>query len=602
MNTQKSLKLFLLFLVLAVLATLALAACTPVPGVFEVDLATVTPAAVQPTNEQEPATKPAPQVIVLDPRDQFKPLVLAILHGSSFDRMALTHFTSLACTTADGLGGPPKCLEGEADGTIIEAILSGGPESHFMRRAEFEQTNAFDVKGLYAIYRVPADPNAPIDRPTGEYALVFERTQNDYPLPVIAYVTDGKLVSLDFKLGIYPADLIKDLPLSDIVVAPTEIESWLGESEILSQTTVGETGGQSWSATSIVVYNPNGGEPMYRNLTISTIEWTTTWTVIDEFLPNYGLGFTVPLPLYWSPNQPIVYWTNTPTPDGCAIFTNGFDLHKLNLTTGESTQLLAEGGLWLAVSPTETEVAFVRGTQLTLHTFDTGEARAMALPEGQAGQIVWAPSGNQLALTIADNPCGDPALNTFSVLHVDTETLTVTTLIDHSPDHFSTQWWSQEDALIIADKDGITYRMNPQTGQYWYDDGRVGSTPGWLVYGNPAVAYTFEYPETWTVGEGLTQANQEIVTTPPDGEAFVAYFSVSVDERTLEQIQAVYAETDAQITETQFAGQDALQYTDPNSSRVEYFVSYQGKIYLIRTDKADLPEVQHILASFMFNP
>lgn len=454
MKHKLSLKIFFI-LVLA-----ALNACTPVEGVFDVEIQPASEIVV--VIEETEGALPA-----VDPFDELKPIALAILQSSFYDAKALARYTTTPCTTADGLGGPPKCLPTETDGTLIEAFLLGGAEARFVRPTEIEASLQFSVKGLYAVYRVQPNPNQQIDSPTGEYALVFDRDQNDYPLPIIAYVTDGKLVSLDFKVGISPQEIIDGLSLSDIVIAPTEVEGWLAETELISQSTVSDTPAGAWLATSMIVYRPNKGGQMYRNLTVTTVEGSTPITVVDEWLPDVGVGFTVPLPLSWSQKNPVMYWTNTPTPDGCAIFANGYDLHKLDLTSGESTSLLEEGGLWLAVSHDETQVAYVNGTTLTLHTFATGEERTVALPEGQAGGVLWAPSDTQLVLTIAENPCGDPALNTTAIVRVDVATLEVITLIDNSFELLSTQSWDQEEVVLIADNGSGIYHLDPIDGKYW---------------------------------------------------------------------------------------------------------------------------------------
>ena len=586
-------KLSLVIFIILVLAVLT--ACKPVRGVFDVE--------IQPASEIVVLTEETEDALpAISPLDELKPVVLAILRGSYLDVKALVRYTTTPCTSADGLGGPPKCLPTEADGTLIDAFLLGGSEAHFVRPTEIEPSLQFSVKGLYAVYHVQPNPNKQIDSPTGEYALVFDRDQNDYPLPIIAYVTDDKLVSLDFKMGVSPQEIIDGLSLSDIVVAPTEVEDWLADTEIVSQSTVSDTPVGNWLATSMIVYRPNLGGQMYRNLTITTVEGSTPITVVDEWLPDVGAGFTFPRPLSWSQTNPVMYWTNTPTPDGCAIFANGYDLHKLDLTTGESTSLLEEGGLWLAVSHDETQVAYVNGTTLTLHTFATGEERTVALPEGQAGGVLWAPSDTQLVLTIAENPCGDPALNTTAIVRVDVTTLDVFPLINNSFELLSTQSWDLEEVVLIADKGSGIYHLDPIDGNYWPIDGIAGSNSDWSIYNQLDIPFSFEYPATWSIDDnGLRQANQEILVIPPDAEAFTAYFSVLIDDRSLEQIQAVYAEMpDVEMSTTIIASQEAIQFSMTNSQHVEYFIPYGGRIYLVSTDRPDLPEVQQILESFRF--
>jgi len=49
--------------------------------------------------------------------------VIDVMMDTNIDaRLALVQFTKTACTTKDGLGGPPKCEPSEADGTIVDAF------------------------------------------------------------------------------------------------------------------------------------------------------------------------------------------------------------------------------------------------------------------------------------------------------------------------------------------------------------------------------------------------------------------------------------------------------------------------------------------------
>ena len=60
-------------------------------------------------------------------------IIDAILSGDIEARRALVQYTTSACTTADGLGGPPKCKPDEADGTLVKAFPVLGSEGHHVR-------------------------------------------------------------------------------------------------------------------------------------------------------------------------------------------------------------------------------------------------------------------------------------------------------------------------------------------------------------------------------------------------------------------------------------------------------------------------------------
>lgn len=48
----------------------------------------------------------------------------------------LTHYTRVGCTTAEGLGGPPKCQAGESAGMEVEAVPVMGAEGYALRRTD----------------------------------------------------------------------------------------------------------------------------------------------------------------------------------------------------------------------------------------------------------------------------------------------------------------------------------------------------------------------------------------------------------------------------------------------------------------------------------
>jgi hypothetical protein len=88
---------FILFLILPPV----LVGCSVLPGTLEVGLV---PQEVQFSTTIE--------------MEELKPVIEAFLFGTVMDRIDLVSYTTTACTTADGLGGPPKCESGEAEGTL----------------------------------------------------------------------------------------------------------------------------------------------------------------------------------------------------------------------------------------------------------------------------------------------------------------------------------------------------------------------------------------------------------------------------------------------------------------------------------------------------
>jgi hypothetical protein len=129
----------------------------------------------------------------------------------------MIHYTVSACTIEMGLGGPPKCREGETEGTKVEVLPFLGPEGHFLRKEEIENWDGLDVEGLYAVYLVSEKAYTDPDYPAGEYAAVFLHGHG------VSYVTlqidDRGIVRIDNDFG-YPPDeqLLRDA--SKIILPP----------------------------------------------------------------------------------------------------------------------------------------------------------------------------------------------------------------------------------------------------------------------------------------------------------------------------------------------------------------------------------------------
>ena len=86
----------------------------------------------------------------------------------------LIHLSPLPCTTRIGLGGPPKCLPGEPDGTMVEAFPVLGSEGGHVRKPEIDAWAGLGQAELYAVYRTTRS-NTYSDEfyPAGEFAVVF---------------------------------------------------------------------------------------------------------------------------------------------------------------------------------------------------------------------------------------------------------------------------------------------------------------------------------------------------------------------------------------------------------------------------------------------
>lgn len=144
----------------------------------------------------------------------------------------------------------------------------------------------------------------------------------------------------------------------------------------------------------------------------------------------------------------------------------------------------------------------------------------------------------------------------------------------------------------------------PVGPELWVKESVVATAPPPIMsYSNPIVGYKLGLPGDWRVDEsGMTSSlNKEVVFSPPYAEPFVAYLSISLDFRTLDQIIQFYAQNvpDAVREDTIFNGYTAIKY-NYTGGRNEYFIPYGNQIFLITTDKSNDGIVQSILMTVQF--
>lgn len=205
--------MFTRFLILMFVLIMMVSACAPAKGtdVFEVGV--------------EPATQTSSNQAV---KEELSPILRAMLGGSLDEQVAVIQYSQFACVTVEGLGGPPPCPEGAAKGTELDVFPILGSEGSFVAPENMHTfLNNSILKSLYAVYRVMPNPNIEPYFPEGEYAMLFERNVNDISLPVVLRVVEGKIVRMDFSVGVSAADLLKEIPVESVLVSPQEAKAWV---------------------------------------------------------------------------------------------------------------------------------------------------------------------------------------------------------------------------------------------------------------------------------------------------------------------------------------------------------------------------------------
>lgn len=122
-------------------------------------------------------------------------------------------FIITPCTRAEGLGGPPKCAQGQSEGDLVEVFPISGSEGFFSNRELLTKGFGFKIEKLEAIYLVPDGTYQESYWPAGEYGLVFRIAA---PFPITLRITEGKIVRLDMNMG-SPLEMILESYADQII-------------------------------------------------------------------------------------------------------------------------------------------------------------------------------------------------------------------------------------------------------------------------------------------------------------------------------------------------------------------------------------------------
>lgn len=144
-------------------------------------------------------------------------VLAAVESGDPQQLRDLIRFTSVACTKAEGLGGPPKCQDDEADGALVEVLPFLGPEGHFLRAAEVSDFPGVDVTDLYAVYKVSDAAYSEEAYPAGEYAVMFVGDENQPG--IVIQIRDG-IVRIDYLYLPVSLDETIQRDASELILAP----------------------------------------------------------------------------------------------------------------------------------------------------------------------------------------------------------------------------------------------------------------------------------------------------------------------------------------------------------------------------------------------
>jgi hypothetical protein len=239
--------------------------------------------------------------------------------------------------------------------------------------------------------------------------------------------------------------------------------------EVITETSTSPDG--VWVAELIEAYPTRGQlSDYYQLLTVRRLDDSVVWTPVDSW-SLWALGATSTRIIGWSPG--VFYFSDHATADGCDLFGADLNLRRLSLDDGSVSETPIQAGSGVSLSPDAAFAAYLTGDrsmpEIVIHDLVTDELRSAALGVGEdyweAGDVVWAPDGSALMLTVDHNGCGPPEDTARSIVRVDVASLEQQTLIDHSDRLFRTRSWPEMDRVLLSERDGSSWWMDAATGE-----------------------------------------------------------------------------------------------------------------------------------------
>ncbi len=232
----------------------------------------------------------------------------------------------------------------------------------------------------------------------------------------------------------------------------------------------------SWFAQASYAWS---GYESYTELLAVKSDGSISWRINKLWRLDAEVS-VIPKILLWSKDGQSLYYTNWAFTGGCTSFVNAGDLHRLNLHSGQDTELAPllgyPLGTWLSISPDEKTLAYlenIRSNKLIIKELGTGTEKSILLDNKwlgenyRIGHIIWAPDNNTIALSVAANTCdptGKPWTYT-SVAIVDIKLASVHFIFDNDPRLLITEKWADNNVLFLINPHGELWKYTLEDQQ-----------------------------------------------------------------------------------------------------------------------------------------
>ena len=134
----------------------------------------------------------------------------------------------------------------------------------------------------------------------------------------------------------------------------------------------------------------------------------------------------------------------------------------------------------------------------------------------------------------------------------------------------------------------------------------VNHTKSWRIYHNQRLGFSIKYPRSWQADDHEGEYNPVVVICPRNPRPHEFYITISIENRTLDQVRQSYAEftrksPTSHFLERQilFANKTAYQFrrTD-NPGFYAVYIPVSEKMYVVSAVRFDISEVRTSIRSF----
>ncbi len=223
----------------------------------------------------------------------------------------------------------------------------------------------------------------------------------------------------------------------------------------------------TWIVEGLTALPTQSGEQYYTEMRIRQVDGELSWMPVASW-QSFGLGYTTPRIVHWSTDGRYLYYTNAPHPDGCGLFVNASDLQRLDLTAGTVQKILPQNSTWVLEAAPDGTIAYIDGTTLVLFDPKADIRQEIILDFAQAnvqlGNLVWSPDSQQVAFTVAIEPCILPQWR-HAIYTVDRQGEGLRMVLPPDERRFHSIAWLDNGHLLLIDFDSQQWELDIASGQ-----------------------------------------------------------------------------------------------------------------------------------------